>query len=159
MLNLPSINKVLFLTWCSEINLSHHTSRPRSVVPWRSFFTFLKTMVQNSFFPGKYRALVAGEIKKSWFSCVKWGAHPCWWDSWWDSHLVRWLNSWWDDRTLGEMAGLLVIFLDSWWDLRTLGDMLEMLVKLIITKIITFNTDSGYDTKIKKNLVIMMLMS
>ena len=50
------------------------------------------------------------------------GAHPCWWDSWWDSHLVRRVDSWWDGRTLGEMAGLLVRPLDSWWDFWTLGE-------------------------------------
>ena len=76
-------------------------------------------------------------------------AHPCWWDSWWDSHLVRRVDSWWDGLTLGEMAGLLVIFSDSWWDLWTLGEIFGLLVKLIITKIITFNTDSGYNTEIK----------
>ena len=87
------------------------------------------------------------------------GAHPCWWDTWWDSHLVRWVDSWWDGRTLGEMAGLLVIFLDSWWDLWTLGEMLEMLVKLIITKIITFNTDSSYDTEIKEHNYDLMMVT
>ena len=37
--------------------------------------------------------------------------------------------------------------------------MLGMLVKFIITKIITFNTDSSYDTEIKEHIDDLMMVT